>query len=320
MKQTSRWIIALSLVAGLVIAYGCKGQDQKSGIVTLKVGSVKVQRPGLQPADLQIKDRIVGNDIIVTGPASFAVVQFSDNCVVQVQENTRFKILSAEKNDRDLYVQEGQVLTKLMRTGDNSATVRTPTAIAAVRGTQFSVNYRQGGTQVAVSEGKVAVKAASTDETGKALTQSKEETITAAGNTAEVTAAPQKTAGEEAKLVVNVRAITENEKQTLKKIETVPVIQDAGKKTGEELEAAVKKGIGYYPNDLQEKIKQLMAQETRTLDDIRGVFNRIDEVTLYSGRVIQGAILSRGAEYKILTPEGTVTVPEEEIKSAGELK
>ena len=63
-----------------------------------------------------------------------------------------------------------------------------------------------------------------------------------------------------------------------------------------------------------------MNKKTRTIDEIREAFNRVDEITLYNGRVIQGAILSRGAEYKILTPDGTISVPEEEIKSSGVIK
>ncbi|HPG52602.1 MAG TPA: FecR family protein [Spirochaetota bacterium] len=320
MNTPFKWMIVFLLVAGLTGAFGCKKQEEKSGIVTLAVGSVSIQRPGSGPAGLQVKDLVARNDTVITGAMSLAVIQFSDNCVVQVQENSRFQVLSSGASDRDLYVKDGQVLAKLMRTGDNNATVRTPTAIAGVRGTQFSVNFREGTTRVAVSEGKVAVKASRSDESGKAISESKEETITAAGSTAEVTAAPKKAAGEEPALAVSVRPINENEKQALKKIEAVPVIEDPGRKTGEEIESAVKKAIGAAPAVEQDKIKQLMDKKTRTIDEIREAFSRVDEITLYNGRVIQGAILSRGTEYRILTPDGTITVPEEEIKSSGVIK
>lgn len=320
MKTILQWMIVYSLVAGLAGAFGCKKQEEKTGFVTLTIGTVTVERPGAGPAGLQIKDRIAEKDTIVTGAMSLAVVQFSDNCVVRVEENSRFQVLSADRKDRDLMVKDGEVLTKLMRTGDNKATVRTPTAIAGVRGTQFSVHYKGGATRVAVSEGTVAVAAARADESGKAVSKPGEETITAAGSTAEVTAAPKKAAGEEPALVVSVRPISEREKQTLKKIESVPVIEDPGKKTGKEIESAVKKGIGAEPSGPQDKVRQLMEKKTRTIDEIREVFSRVDEITLYNGRVIQGAILSRGAQYTILTPDGTVTVPEEEIKSSGVVK
>ena len=68
------------------VAFGCKKQEEKSGIVTLAIGTVTVDRPGAGPAALQIKDRIAENDTVITGAMSLAVVQFSDNCVVQVQE------------------------------------------------------------------------------------------------------------------------------------------------------------------------------------------------------------------------------------------
>ncbi len=320
MKTSFKSILLFSLAAGLAFTFGCKKQVEKNGIVTLAIGSITLERPGAGPATLQVKDRVAENDTIITGAMSLAVVQFSDNCVVQIQEGSTFQVISAGKNDRDLFVKDGQVLTKLMRTGGNNATVRTPTAIAGVRGTQFSVHFKNGTTRVAVSEGTVAVKASRADESGKPISEAKEETITAAGSTAEVTAAPQKAAGEESALVVSVRAINEDEKQTLKKIEAVPVIEDPGRKTGEEIESALKKAMESAPAGEPNKIKQLMDKKARTIEEIREAFNRVDEITLYNGRVIQGAILSRGAEYKILTPDGTISVPEEDIKSSGIIK
>jgi hypothetical protein len=53
----------------------------------------------------------------------------------------------------------------------------------------------------------------------------------------------------------------------------------------------------------------------QTLQDIHKDFERLDEIRLYNGRIIQGAVISRGKEYLILTPAGKIKIKEEEIKN-----
>jgi hypothetical protein len=39
----------------------------------------------------------------------------------------------------------------------------------------------------------------------------------------------------------------------------------------------------------------------------------IDEITLYSGRIYRGTILSRGQTYIVLTPQGKISIPNDQI-------
>lgn len=309
----------IALLTVIVSAYGCKKEETGAGVVTFALGSVKIQHQGQELADCKVKDTVREPDTIVTGPASMAVLQFSDDCTVQIYENTSFKILASGEKSRELFLKDGQVLTRLVKSESTGLNVKTPTAIAGVRGTRFIVNYRKGVTQVAVDEGKVAVRASRQDETGVAADESavsKEEVVAEAGKTAVVKAQVPLSAGKEAALVINVRDITKDEKQELKKFGAVPIIEDIEKKSIEEIESVIRKGIGHYTQDQQSRIKDLMARPARSMDEIREVFKRVDEVTLYNGRVIQGAILSRGETYRILTPDGVITVTEEEIKTS----
>ncbi|MBN2079462.1 MAG: FecR domain-containing protein [Spirochaetes bacterium] len=319
MQHTSGKILMIVLMIAIVTAYGCKKEETGAGVVTFTLGSVNIQHQGQEPTACNVKDAVREPDTIVTGPASMAVVQFSDNCTVQIYENTTFKILASGEKSRELFLKDGQMMTRLVKGESSGLNVKTPTAIAGVRGTRFSVNYSKGVTQVAVDEGKVAVTAARHDETGKTADESavsKEEIMTEAGKTAEVRARTPLSAGEEAALVINVRDITKDEKQNLKKFSAVPIIEDIEKKSIEEIESVIRKGISSYTQDQQSRIKNLMAKPARSIDEIREVFNRVDEVTLYNGRVIQGAILSRGKTYRILAPDGVVTVMEDEIKTS----
>ncbi len=328
MKRTIFIILTIVIGAALMTACKEKKPDSNAGIVTFKLGSVKIQPAAGQPVELQIKDAVRTGDTIMTGDKSAAVIQFAENCVVRVDETSTLKVTAVTDNNREIFVEQGQVLAKLVRTGNNNATIRTPTAVAGVRGTQFSVNYREGTTLVAVSEGKVAVSAARADDAGKQA-PAPEETLAVAGNTAEIKAA---SAGTAAPLALNVRPISESEKSELKKIESVPVVPEAYKKDPAAIESEVKnaavkekesdakEGDTLSAEAKQEKLKALMEKKTRSMDEIREVFNRIDEITLYNGRVIQGAVISRGARYTILTPGGTVSIPENEIKGSRILK
>jgi hypothetical protein len=322
-------LIILTITIGAVVLFGCKSRKpgDTSGIVTFKLGSAQIHTEGGRQVELQVKDPVLPGDTIVTGEKSTAVVQFAENCVVRVDESSTITVKAISENNRDLFVRKGQVLAKLIRTGNNNATIATPTAVAGVRGTQFSVNFRDGSTKVAVTEGKVAVSAVRSDEKGTPAEQPKEEKLTEAGSTAEITAQPKTAEGKEAPLALNVRPISETEKTELKKIESVPVIPEAEKKTPEAIESTVKKATTGEDETKetsaearQEKLKALMEKKTRSIEEIREVFNRIDEITLYNGRVIQGAVISRGERYTILTPGGTVSIPEKEIKGSRILK
>lgn len=315
MKKTN--ILALFVIS-LIIMTDCKGKvsdTDKAGIVTFKQGTATVTKKAGQPSEIKIKDTLSEGDSITTGEKSAIVVQFADNYVLQVDESSTVYLVSIDLKNREMMVQNGQVLSKLLRSGESNAVIKTPTAVASVRGTQFSVQYKNRMTMVAVTEGKVAVKSGRHDNAGKAASISKEEVITDAGKTVDITEAAPKGAGKETPLVFKLRPITNEEKQALKKIETVPVIPSAGKMTPEEIESTMK-NAAEKQQGAPDKVKMLMEQKTRTLDDIQKVFSRIDEVSLYDGRVLQGAIMSRGDTYTMITIDGAVSFPETQIKES----
>ncbi len=64
-----------------------------------------------------------------------------------------------------------------------------------------------------------------------------------------------------------------------------------------------------------EAVRKLVNKKDRSINDIRKVYNRIDRVHLYSGKVITGAITERGEIYSILTTEGLVKIPKKDIQS-----
>jgi hypothetical protein len=62
------------------------------------------------------------------------------------------------------------------------------------------------------------------------------------------------------------------------------------------------------------------AVKTLSLDEIRAQYKWVDEITLYSGKVFRGAVMSRGETYRVLTTEGIVMIPRSQIKMVKPLK
>lgn len=52
-----------------------------------------------------------------------------------------------------------------------------------------------------------------------------------------------------------------------------------------------------------------------SLDDIREKYEWVDRITLYNGKVIEGAITSRGETCTVLTTGGVIRIPRNQIKT-----
>jgi hypothetical protein len=70
-----------------------------------------------------------------------------------------------------------------------------------------------------------------------------------------------------------------------------------------------------YFADIQKGMAVYRYVPGNTLNSIQKDLERIDEIRLYNGRIIQGAIIRRGEEYLILTVSGTIKIPECQIKN-----
>ncbi|MBN2160399.1 MAG: FecR domain-containing protein [Spirochaetes bacterium] len=322
-------IIALSF---LLFPGGCArkaGMDH--GVITFKVGQASVQRAGSGPAELAPGDRVAAGDILTTGARSAVAIQFSERCVIRVDENTTFRVVKIEDKELKMFIPDGSVMGKLIRREKAGLEITTPTSLAAVRGTEFSVTYKDGRSKVAVSEGNVRAAAARHDDAGNMLAAAEKEVSVGAGKAAEVTEQPKK--GEaQGSLDVELREMTAQERNDLRKINAMPIIEEPEKKSREELEQ-IRKSVLEIENEIdgslnremraemgRDQVQALLMKKDRTMDDIRKTFNRIDEISLYSGKVIRGAIMSRGDNFKVITPERVITVPKKDIMNMQVIK
>jgi hypothetical protein len=159
-------LILCAIFLALIISISCNKDNnapKESSILTVQtvLGDVKIQS-GNEAIVPSAGFAIKANSIIKTGKLSIIDIKYKDSGIIRISENTNINIshlVSSEKSDETLMeMSEGKVfvtVTKLLK--DTKLQVKTPTSVAAVRGTSFRVSSDKGISRVDVLTGKVKV-------------------------------------------------------------------------------------------------------------------------------------------------------------------
>ena len=143
-------------------------------------GRVEVQRGGKGNWQaLWQNDMIKTGDIVRSQAASTAEFKWADGTRWKIMPETQITVEKSTHNtvqradQSQLKLSSGKVFIRIVKALSPASRfeVETPTAVAAVRGTIFSVEYQNGQSEVAVFKGRVAVKSAGEEtliEPGKA--------------------------------------------------------------------------------------------------------------------------------------------------------
>lgn len=123
-------------------------------------GQVNILRDGATWA-LNMNDLIRPDQIIVTGPDGYAQFRVADGSTFEVYQNARVAFRDNRGNWKDLLeIFLGKVKVTIEHLGGaNPNSVRTPTAVIAVRGTVFDIDVEDSDstTMVFCEEGRVEV-------------------------------------------------------------------------------------------------------------------------------------------------------------------
>ena len=112
-------------------------------------------------------ERVEAGSRIRTGPGSAAALVFFDGSAIEMEAETEIAVIemsSPQGNDRVILLEQalGQTYNRVQRSPKHESRfeIETPTALVAVRGTEFSTAVEMDGTtHVAVTEGTVEVTA-----------------------------------------------------------------------------------------------------------------------------------------------------------------
>ncbi len=151
-------IVLLSFSVLLFIGLGCsKAEIDEYAMVTFTIGDVTKNS-----VNLEINEIIKEKDIIITGADAFCDLKIGDS-IVRIKEKSKVVISSLlkqtnmEKTTLDLGV--GKMLCKPKKLlKSDSFIVKTPTAVAGVRGTKFIVEADASKTtRIKVFDGKIKI-------------------------------------------------------------------------------------------------------------------------------------------------------------------
>jgi len=147
-------LIAVPLAFGSSLAMGAEGGTDGIGFYTAVLGQASVTHPGeTRILPVKLHDEVLFKDVIQTQDESRARALFQDDSMLTVGENSRVEIdeyiYSPEKNVRRAIVKlmQGQVralVSKVFKANGSKFEVHTPSAVAAARGTYFTVWIENG--------------------------------------------------------------------------------------------------------------------------------------------------------------------------------
>jgi len=283
-------VIMMMIIAGGSVLLVIKGPDisgrisegslAKNAAVRDITGGVVVRKDG--------KDRTIAkgmtvatNETIVTGSGSACAIAADSGAVFTLTHDSE-ATPTVRGRDISIDLRRGCVMSKVPSPYGGKYEVRTPDTLVRVRGTVFAVSYDGANTTVMVLEGTVEVT-----HTPSAVKADCAEGFS-------VTAGPG----------MKATAISDREKAML---EGFTATFTGGIQTPE---AA---GIGSL-NGLFDKLKNV-EPAALTLDDLKRKYGQIDEIEMFNGQRVSGAIIERGQVLKILTVDGVVRVPAKDIRN-----
>jgi hypothetical protein len=151
-----RFIFALAVGSAISLAgpvARVTAQTVQVGTAQNAIGTLVVVRPDGVQERLQGKGslKLFENDVLMTEPASQALIEFKEGIQVALNENTSFKILSRWEKDkpvtRIIRLKHGEVWAKTGE-GPKALEVETPVATASVRETEFNLKVQEDGQSV----------------------------------------------------------------------------------------------------------------------------------------------------------------------------
>lgn len=163
MYVLSKWIVALLVLCAMSVA----NAQNVHGILRVVKGDVQIKSAKTgQKGRARIGEKVFPKDVIFTGKDARAKIVMVDNNEINVSPDSQIEIQHYEYNPAEgkkdvlLNVIYGKVRSKVEQKYDGKTTkfqIKTPSAVAGVRGTDFITGYNPANrsSQVITFEGKV---------------------------------------------------------------------------------------------------------------------------------------------------------------------
>ena len=152
-----KYILSLSVFFMCILIAGCSFKDDEYAVISFMIGDVKKNN-----AVAEIGDIVKENDIITTGENASCDVKIGDS-IIRIKSQSKAIMSSLLRKgtteNTTINLDSGKIICKAKKLlKDDSFIVKTPTTVAAVRGTQFIVEADKKLTsRIKVFEGEVKV-------------------------------------------------------------------------------------------------------------------------------------------------------------------
>lgn len=155
-------LLAMSL--GLVAIRANAAETSGPAKVSYLVGDATVHRAG-KAFPVRVSMACRAGDTIVSSQASRLELRYPDNTLLRLDENSKLVLTDRAQGKPEPTLLEGKTWANVKKIGQGGTGfgVRTPTAVAAVRGTVFGVSSGDSVSSVRLYEGKVDVGSVKVD-------------------------------------------------------------------------------------------------------------------------------------------------------------
>ena len=143
-----RWATCLVIVVIILTAQIAFGATEHAATLEAFAGEVKVLQGGTASVTPALRMVLRSKDVIYTGKSSTATIVFPDGSAIQLEPKTRFTVQLLEyvpggPRRRSFALQYGAVVARISHFFGvgSKASISTPTAVAAARGTGFRLSY-----------------------------------------------------------------------------------------------------------------------------------------------------------------------------------
>jgi hypothetical protein len=117
--DSDRWEARITGASGEVVVHPVGGGDPVEGAV-----------------DMPLEE----GDRIVTSEGSTAEITLDGQSLITLQENSDFTLENTAKRESVFSLSLGSILAKIQKLGEQGMRIRTPSSVAAVRGTEFGID------------------------------------------------------------------------------------------------------------------------------------------------------------------------------------
>ncbi len=285
--------LIISLTATAMMAAACGGKADKTNLEKAKFTFIKGDvTVGGKTASL---GQNVNKDANIEVKAnSMAIIQFSDAASITLKANSALSIadLATDASGKpvvELTQTSGSSFSKINK-GRSEYAIKTPTAVAGVRGTSFELTVGDGKiTYVKLLEGKVALTKNSTAPAGS------EALVLEAGQKAEVSE----------KGLTKATELTESERASLQALDSVQISE-------KQSNAVVPESVSRHATGETDSAAATGTSghaEKRTLAEIKAKYGRVATIQTKDGKEIIGFFNQQGQNMVVQTTDGEVVIP-----------